>query len=106
MARELIPYYNASADGYGMEGLLSFSNRITDYWMLPIFLLVFYALAIHVSMRSGFKTGGSIMYVSFVFFLLGMVAQTFTQFNQLVIFIFFVGMIVGAVMSYIENAKS
>jgi hypothetical protein len=44
------------------------------------------------------------MLVSLVFFILGMIAQTFTEFDQLVIFIFALGFGVGAVMSFIENS--
>ena len=41
--------------------------------------------------------------MSLVFFLMGIVAQTFTQFAQITIFIFFVGMIAGIVIHFVED---
>jgi len=106
MTRELIPYFNMSADGVGLEGLLNWTNGITDNWFVPIFLLVFYGLAIFLASKSEYKMGAWVGWISFLFALLGAIAQTFTQFNQMVIFIFVIGIAVGVVMSFIENAKT
>jgi hypothetical protein len=105
MVRQLIPYLNASADGYGMEGFLNYTNKLTDFAFLPIFMLVFYFLGIYVWSKSEWKLGGGIAFISLIFFMLSWIAQIFTTMNQLVIFIFFIGIIVGIVMSTIENAK-
>lgn len=105
MTRTLLPYFNATADGNGMEGFLNFTNRLTDYYMMPIFLVVLYGLAIYVMSKSEWKLGGVVAYVSVFFFIVSWIVQTFTQINQLIIFIFFIGIIVGIVMSFIENAK-
>lgn len=106
MARQILPYFNATTDGQGMEGLINYTNSLTDYWMISVFLLVFYSLTIYIMSKSEWKLGGSVAWVSLVFFILGWIVQTFTQINQMVIFIFFVGIIAGIVMSFIENAKS
>jgi len=106
MARTQLPYLNTSIDGQGLEGLMNFANRTMDYYLIPIFLFVFYGLAIYISTRNEYKLGGQISFVSFVFFILAMIAQTFTEFNQLVIFVFAIGMVVGVVMSFVENAKT
>ena len=105
MARELLPYYNVSY-GQGIEGFLNYTNGVMDNLLIPIFLFVFYGLSIYVFSKSEWKLGGVIAWTSFSFFILSMIAQTFVTFKQIVIFTFFVGIIVGVVMSYIENAKS
>ena len=86
MVRTTIPYFNATLDGYGMEGFLNFTNRITDYNFLPIFLLVFYFLGIYVWSKSEWKLGGGVAFISLVFFMMSWIVQIFTQINQLVIF--------------------
>lgn len=103
MARQLIPYFNASEHGQGIEGAVNYANSIVGYWLIPAFLLVLYALSIYVWTKSDNKMGGGIFYISLVFFIMGIVAQTFTMFAQIVIFIFFIGIIVGVVMHFTEN---
>jgi hypothetical protein len=104
MTRELLPYLNSSFDP-GIEGLADWANFSMDGWVVPIFLAVFYGLAIHISTKNEYKIGGQIAWISFAFFIIGMIAQTFTQFNQLIMFGFVIGLIVGIVMSYVENAR-
>lgn len=106
MTRSLLPYYNMSSYGKGLEGFMNFANSSVDNWMIPLFLLVFYSVSLFLSTKNEYKFGGQILFVSFVFFILAMLAQTFTTFNQLIIFIFAIGMIVGLVISFIENAKT
>jgi hypothetical protein len=107
MSRTPIPYLNTSEYGQGLEGLINWTNvGLTGGWMISAFLLVFYGLSLYVSSKSEWKLGGIIAMNSFVFFILGMIAQIFTTVNQMVIFIFFVGILVGIVMSFIENAKT
>lgn len=106
MVRDLIPYINGTAQGYGLEGLLNWSNSTMDNLLIPIFLIVFYALAISLATKNEYQLGGQVFFISLVFFILGMIAQTFTPFNQLVMFGFAIGIMVGIVMSYIENARN
>lgn len=103
MARELLPYFNASEYGEGMEGTANYANTLVDYLMLPAFLLILYGLAIYVWTKSDYKIGGGILFISLVFFLMGIVAQTFTQFSQMTIFIFFIGIIAGIVIYFVEG---
>ena len=49
--------------------------------------------------------GGGIIFISIVGFLLGMLAQTITLFMQIVMFIFFIGAIVGIVVAIIEGSR-
>jgi hypothetical protein len=104
MTRELLSYYNASF-GEGMEGFINWANYSVDNWMMPIFLFVFYGLSIFVLTKSEWKLGGCVTFASFLFFILAMIAQTFVTFNQITIFIFVIGIGVGIVLSFIENAK-
>jgi len=104
-SREPIAYFTPSVDGQGLEGFMSWSNSSMGYWLIPIFLGVFYGLAIYMATKNEYKLGGQIALYSLVFFFLGMIAQTFTQFNQMVMFFFAIGIVVGVVMSFIENAK-
>jgi hypothetical protein len=106
MTRSLLPYFNATIDGKGAEGFLSYSNRLTDNWMMAIFLLILYGLSIYVWSKSEWKIGGGVAWISFSFFILSWLVQIFTPINQMIIFIFFVGMIAGIIMSFIENAKT
>jgi hypothetical protein len=106
MARDLLPYYNASAHGTGIEGVANYTNSLMGYWVVPTFLIVMNMLVIYVlNSKTDYKMGGILAYSGFIFFVLSWIAQTFTQFNQQIIFIFFVEMIVGIVVSYIENSK-
>lgn len=106
MAREILPYINNTLSGYGVEGLIDYSNRLTGGWMISLFLLIFYSLSIFVFSKSEWKLGGIVAFSSFLFFILSIIAQIFTTVHQMVIFIFFVGILVGIVMSFIENAKT
>jgi 4-amino-4-deoxy-L-arabinose transferase-like glycosyltransferase len=106
MARESLPYINQTLSGQGIEGLVDYANRLTDNFMISIFLLLFYGLSIYVFSKSEWKLGGLVAFTSFFFFILSMIAQIFTTINQIVIFIFFIGIIVGIVMTFIENAKT
>lgn len=105
MAREQIEFYSASTSGRGFEGFLNWTNSIVDFWMIPAFLLVFYLLTIYVLSKSEYKNGGNILFASILFFILSMIAQTFTQFNQIVIFFFGIMIGVGAVITFIESAR-
>ena len=98
---------NTSEYGVGLEGFINYANmELTNGWMISAFLLSFYALSIYVFSKSEWKLGGVIAFSSFLFFIIGMIAQIFTTVNQMIIFIFFVGILVGIVMSFIENAKT
>jgi len=103
MARQVLPYFNASQHGQGIEGTANYANSLVDYLLLPTFLLVLYVLAIHVWTKSDYKMGGGIFFISLGFFLMGIIAQTFTLFGQIVIFIFFLGMIAGIVIHFVEG---
>lgn len=103
MARAKLPYFNASEYGEGLEGTANYANSIVDYLMLPAFLLIMYGLAIYVWTKGDKKLGGGLFFISLVFFLMAIVAQTFTQFAQATIFVFFVGMIAGIVIHFVED---
>jgi len=104
MTRELLPFLNSSVDGQGMEGLLNFANTSSNNLFVPLFLFVLYGLAIYVaSSKSEYKIGGWIMLISFIFSILSWILQTITPFNQIVIFIFAIGILVGIVISLIES---
>ena len=105
MTRDMLPYFNASSDGQGLEGVLNWANNSMNNLMIPIFLFVFYGLSIYILSKSEWKWGGSILFSSFLFFIIAMIAQTFTHFNQIIIFIFAIGMAVGIVVGRIENAR-
>jgi len=103
MAREKLPYFNATEYGEGLEGAANYANSLVNYLMIPAFLLVLYGLAIYVWTKSDYKMGGGIFFISLGFFLMGIFAQTFTTFAQVTIFIFFVGMIAGIVIHFVEG---
>jgi len=103
MARGILPYYNASEHGQGIEGTANYANILVDYQLIPAFLLVLYVLAIHVWTKSDKKMGAGIFFISLVFFLMAIIAQTFTLFGQVTIFIFFVGMIAGIVIHFVDG---
>ena len=103
MAREALPYFKASEYGQGLEVTVNYANTLVNNFLLPAFLLVLYPLAIFVWSKSGKKMGGGVFFISLVFFLMGIIAQTFTAFAQIVIFIFFVGMIAGIVLHFTDG---
>lgn len=105
MTRELLPYINNTLDGVGAESLVSFANRTMDYYLIPLFIGVFYILALYLASRNEYKMGGQIILISLIFFILGMIAQVWTQFNQMIMFILGLGLLVGIIVSFVENAR-
>ncbi len=103
MAREILPYFNASEHGQGIEGTANYANILVDNLLLPSFLLSLYALSIYVWGKSDKKMGSGVFFISLLFFLMGIIAQTFTEFAQVVIFIFFIGIIAGIVLYFTEG---
>jgi len=103
MARAHIPYFNASTYGDGIEGVANYANVVTNNLFIPLFLLIIYGVSIFVWTKSDYKIGGGIIFISVIGFILGMLAQTFTLFMQMVMFIFFVGIIVGIVIAIVEG---
>jgi len=103
MTRTVIPYFNDSIYGDGLEGTLNYANIVSNNLLIPAFLLVMYGLAIYVFSKSTYKLSGGIFFISFVFFLMAIIFQGVTAFSQLIIFLFFLGMIVGVVLHFIES---
>jgi len=102
MARERLPEYNASLHGQGAEGAANYANILVDNLLFPFFLLVFWAGAIFVWSKSDKNMGSGVFFISLVCFLMALMAQTFTLFMQIVIFVFFVGIITGIVLYFTE----
>lgn len=103
MTRQILPYFNASQHGQGLEGAANYSNSLVDYLLIPAFLLVVWAGAIYVWSRGEHKMGAGIAFISFLAFMMAIIAQTFTLFGQITIFIFFVGILAGIVIHFIES---
>jgi hypothetical protein len=101
MAREILPYFNESY-GQGLEGTVNYANSIVGNYLIPTFLVALYAVALYVWSKSSYKMSGGMFFISFVFFLMAIIFQTVTTFGQIFIFIFFIGMIVGIVMHFIN----
>ena len=105
MTRTLLPYFNASADGQGLEGFINWANYSMDYFLIPAFLAVLNVLAVYLATKNEYKVGGQLILFGILFFIVGMIAQTFTDFNQLIMFLFGLEVAVGVVISYVENSK-
>jgi len=103
MTREIIPYFNATTYGEGLEGTVNYVNSISNYLFIPTFLFMMYGAAIYVFSKSSYGMGGGVFFISFVFFLMAIIFQGVTMFSQLVIFVFFIGMLVGVIMYFIEK---
>ena len=105
MARELLPYFNASAYGEGAEGAANYANLLVNNLAVPAFLLVIYAISLYVWSKSEYQMGGGVFFISLFLFLMAIIAQTFTAFPQLIIFIFAIGIIIGIVMHFVEGSR-
>jgi hypothetical protein len=103
MARELLPFFNETTYGSGLEGVANYTNEIGGNFVLPAFLVALYGISIYIISQSNMNIGGGVFFVSFLFFLLAMIAQTFVTFSQMLIFVFFVGMIVGIVLYFVTK---
>jgi hypothetical protein len=103
MTRALLPYFNESSYGSGPEGVANYANSVLNNLLLPAFLIVVYILAIYGWSKSDKKMGGGLFFISLLFFIIAIIAQTFTLFMQLIIFIFFIGMIVGIILHFVED---
>jgi predicted membrane channel-forming protein YqfA (hemolysin III family) len=71
--------------------------------MIPLFLIAMYGISIYVFSKSEYNLGGGLFFISFVFFIMSIILQIFTTFKQIFIFIFFVGMLVGIVLYFLER---
>ena len=103
MARTLLPTFNDTTYGKGLEGVANYANEISSNFLIPAFLLAMYGISLYVFSKSEYKMSGGLFFISFVFFLLSIIAQTFTAFNQIFVFIFFVGMIIGIVLHFVVD---
>jgi hypothetical protein len=102
MAREELSYFDEITYGQGLEGVVNYVNSIGNNFVIPMFLMIMYGISIYVFSKSDYELGGGIFFISFVFFMMSIIAQIFTAFNQMFIFIFFIGMIVGIAMHFIK----
>lgn len=100
MTRAKLPYFNESY-GQGAEGAANYANSLVNNLGVPAFLLVLWGVALYVWSKSDYDMGSGVFFISLVFFLMAIIAQTFTAFAQIVIFIFFVGMIIGVVLHFV-----
>jgi hypothetical protein len=103
MTRDMLPYYNTTTYGNGLEGVVNYANLSVSNFLIPAFLVVMYGISIYVFSRSNYNLGGGIFFISFVFFLMSIIAQIFTLFSQLFVFIFFVGMLIGIILYFIQK---
>jgi len=104
MVRPLLDFPNMSQQK-GMEGLLSWGNSSMNNLPVPMFLFIFWFLSIYILSKTEWRMGNCVFFSSFIFFILGMIAQTFVSFNQLVMFIFALGIAGGIIIAFIENAR-
>ena len=79
-------YYNSS-NGLGFEGLLNYSNTLTDGWFSSIFLLSMWIVMTYVLSKSEWKLTGIVAFSSFVTLMMAMVLKLFTTIPEQVIFI-------------------
>lgn len=98
-----VTIYEAATHGEGFEGFVNWANIATGHLLLPLFLIIMYALTLYAFSKSNYKMGGIIAYVSLAFFILSWIAQSFTSFNQLFVFIFALGIIFGIVKAGIDG---
>lgn len=101
MAREILPYFNSSY-GKGLEGTVNYANSMVGNFLIPAFLISLYAVALYVWSKSSYRMSGGVFFISFVFFIMSIIFQTVTEFGQIFIFIFFIGIILGIVLYFIE----
>ena len=102
MARAKLPYFNVTEHGDGMEGAANYANIIVDNLLVPVFLFCLYGVLLYVWSNSDKRMSTGVMFISLIFFLMAIIAQTFTSFSQLVIFVFFVGILVGIGLRFTE----
>ena len=105
MARAQLPWFNASEYGEGLEGVVNYANQGVNNLFIPAFLLAVYGLALFVWSKSDYKMGAGIAFISLVFFIVAIILQAVTAFAQVTIFIFFVGIIVGVIVSFVDRSR-
>ena len=104
MARAQLPWFNASTYGEGIEGVTNYANQAVNNLFIPAFLIAIYGIALFVWSKSEYKMGAGVMFISLVMFIVAIILQTVTAFNQIIIFIFFVGIIVGVIISFVDRS--
>ena len=100
-----MPYFNASTYGEGLEGTVNYANQTVNNLMVPAFLIALYVLSLFVWSKSEYKMGAGVAFISLVFFIVSIVLQTVTAFNQIFIFIFFIGILVGIVLAFVDKSR-
>ena len=92
-----IPFYNSSY-GAGFEGVVNYANSITNYWMVPAYLMfIFLALVLVLSRREDrqYPMAAIIGYAFLAVGLAGMIFKLMTYVSEYFIYIAIVGVAVA-----------
>jgi lysylphosphatidylglycerol synthetase-like protein (DUF2156 family) len=81
------PYYNASVDGTGFEGILHYSNSLVDGWLATCFLAFIWIAAVFVMSKGEWKLSNCIGFASLLVFIIGMIFSLFMDVSNYILYI-------------------
>jgi len=96
-------YYNASADGLGIEGFLNWANLTVEGWLVSAFLFFIWLSSIYVLNKSEWKLSNVSAFSFFICLISSMIFNLFTTVNLMVIFIISFGLAGSILWSIIER---
>lgn len=82
------PYYNATLNGQGLTGFLSYSNDLVGGLMSVAFLAMVWIVVMVVGMKGEHKASSVLGFASLICFIIGMIMQTFMTVNPIALFVF------------------
>ena len=94
-------YYNATEHGFGLEGIINYTNTLIDGMLGISFISVLFVIMMFVLSKSDWKTSANLVYTSFVCMLLSWTLSLFIEMNELFLYaltLIFAGSIIFSII--------
>ena len=99
------PYFNASSDGSGFEGLANYANNLVDGWLANLFLLFVFVIALYGLNKSEWRTSGNVTFSLLMTLMLAFIMKLFMVVNDYIIFLISVCLAFSIAWGYLEKYK-
>ncbi|HUC78795.1 MAG TPA: hypothetical protein VMQ58_00980 [Candidatus Saccharimonadales bacterium] len=96
-------YYNASAYGQGLEGVMNYTNSLVDGWLVNLFLFFIFIASVVTLSKSEWATPGIVSFSFLICLISEFIFSLFTAVNPIVIFITIIGLGLSVAWGIIEK---
>ena len=94
--------YNESY-GKAFEGVINWSNTITDGWFAMLFIILMGYVTFNVGSKSRWNTPTALSAMFLISFITAMILKIFTQVNEIIIWVCLFGLGISAFFMVISN---